>query len=146
MKPEDLNLADGKVEFWDLDHFAAERSLSEQIDLLKEDLALVAFSPELLVDVGWYPSAERPDVGRLTVRLVHGENWASPVHSTSTSEASELPTLIEGACTSARNIRVEIEAARHIQPPSGWVDVSLAWANTRSPRRLPPWHSTRVAA
>ncbi len=72
---ESIDLYNGEVVFNDLDLIVGV-PLSEQIDLLKEDLLQIDYDNLYLIDVGWYPEFDIN--GSFKVLVVHNYDWASP--------------------------------------------------------------------
>lgn len=77
MKPGDIDWLGGKVVYWDLDFLCLAGDIDVQIDGLKEDLAQIAYSPDVVLDLGWYP--EFSVGGAFSVRVVVRSDWDDPV-------------------------------------------------------------------
>jgi hypothetical protein len=81
MERDEIHLGSGRVVHWDLDRVDLHSPLAESLDWLKEDLALIEFPNDVIVDVGWYP--EFSLAGRFRVHVVRGHDWAQPAASAS---------------------------------------------------------------
>src|SRR5688572_17140179 len=95
MRPEDFDLGNGTVTFWDLDSLDAARSLADQRDHLKEDLAQIQFGDELILDIGWYPEFSAD--GEFVVSLVRADNWDAPVFEQRVADVPNLGAAVARA-------------------------------------------------
>ena len=75
------------------------RSLQDQREDLKEDLAQVRYLNGLIVDVGWYP--EFSEDGQFTVRVVADADWERPLFRMECSTISALMVTLRNACSIA---------------------------------------------
>ena len=77
MKSDDFDWGDGVVKYWDMAGISKEIELSKQLDELKEDLAQVYYTNDVLLDIGWYP--EFASNGAFVVTVVEHRNWDEPL-------------------------------------------------------------------
>lgn len=81
MSPKDTDWGAGRVTFWDLDNLDNlddNIPLLEQIDDLKEDLALVEYPYDVRLDIGWYPEFSRD--GSFVVVVAAASGWEKPLY------------------------------------------------------------------
>ena len=88
-----IDFSPGIVEYED---FPVQKGipLSEQIDILKEDLLQVMFygTKRLVIDLGWYPSFEKK--GKFQIRVVEESNWEKFSFYAETDNLEKLHTLL----------------------------------------------------
>ncbi|WP_257605312.1 hypothetical protein [Pseudomonas sp. UMAB-40] len=85
----DLTFITGKITYDEIS-VLKKIDLSNQIDLLKEDMLQVDYQGTHLLDVGWYPSFDIK--GSFQIRVIKDYNWDAPlVYST----AGTIRLLIE---------------------------------------------------
>jgi hypothetical protein len=99
MKATDIDWQSGKVIFWDLEFLDASKPLGDQLEDLKEDLALVQLQGDQLLDIGFYPEF-KPD-GAFAVCVVPSNDWDKPIfferHDNIADFLSCLPRAIVAA-------------------------------------------------
>lgn len=54
-----------------------DKSISDQINRLDEDLFQLIFNNGYIIDIGWYPSFEKD--GQFIIQLVSDGDWGNPV-------------------------------------------------------------------
>ncbi|MEZ4361925.1 MAG: hypothetical protein R3B48_17170 [Kofleriaceae bacterium] len=101
MKPDDIDWGPGEVVHWSLEKFDADRSLQEQLDELREDLAQVRFDEHTLLDLGWYPECDAD--GAFVVTVVRNEDWDEPVFR----EAAKAVPSLHSALARAVSVATE---------------------------------------
>jgi hypothetical protein len=73
-KLKDILLAKGgQIVYDDLTHLDTSKNMESQIVNLKEDLLQVAFSNNIILDIGWYPSFDIK--GSFHINLIKNSNW-----------------------------------------------------------------------
>lgn len=93
----DLTFITGKIAYDDLSSLK-NIDLSNQIDLLKEDMLQVEHSESYLLDVGWYPSFDIN--GSFQIRAIKDYDWGTPLYI---SKADTIQMLIK-EITLAQNV------------------------------------------
>jgi hypothetical protein len=99
MKPTEIDWRSGVVDYWALDFLDLRRDMTMQAENLKEDLAQVKYSSEILLDIGWYP--EFSPSGEFVVTVVRGGDWESPLFQGSANSAQALLTCLVTAVGAA---------------------------------------------
>jgi len=82
-----LKFAGGTITHDDLS-LLQEGALSEQVDLLKEDMLQVEFAGGFLLDVGWYPEFDA--AGGFRINVIRNYDWNRPVVALTAHETAEL--------------------------------------------------------
>lgn len=81
MKKTEINWKSGEIVFWDIDSLNANIPIDSQPNViendLKEDLVLVRFGKDIILDLGWYP--EFNPKGQFVLSVVKHENWENPI-------------------------------------------------------------------
>jgi len=96
MSPEEFYLASGDVEHWSLNTIDPNRTLVEQVDELKEDLAQIVYPVRgTRLDIGWYP--EFAPTGHFTVSVIQNDDWDKPLFSKSCESIADLRVLVKHA-------------------------------------------------
>ena len=96
MNESQINWRGGVVTHWDLDELEVQKDVFDQLDLFKEDLALVLYGSDVVLGLGWYP--EFQPHGRFVVQVAVSEDWEKPVlHLEARDVAKLIEHLNEGA-------------------------------------------------
>ena len=84
---EKLDFTPGKIAY---DDFNAdpETPLTDQTDLLKEDMFQVMYDDQYIIDVGWYPSFSQD--GSFQIVIIKDFNWSEPVCKRECRDMAEL--------------------------------------------------------
>jgi len=82
-----LKFAGGTITHDDLS-LLQECAVSEQVDLLKEDMLQVEYAGGLLLDVGWYPEFDA--AGGFRINVIRNCDWGRPVVALTAHETAEL--------------------------------------------------------
>jgi hypothetical protein len=82
-----LKFAGGTITHDDLS-LLQEGAVSEQVDLLKEDMLQVEFAGGFLLDVGWYPEFDA--AGGFRINVIRYYDWNRPVVALMAYETAEL--------------------------------------------------------
>jgi hypothetical protein len=85
----DLTFITGKITYDEISTLK-DIDLSNQIDLLKEDMLQVEYQGTHLLDVGWYPSFDTN--GSFQIRAIKDYDWEVPLVF---SKADTIQLLIE---------------------------------------------------
>jgi hypothetical protein len=88
-KLKDILLAKGgQIVYDDLTHLDISKNMESQIMNLKEDLLQVAFSNNIILDIGWYPSFDIR--GSFHINLIKNSNWDKPIGSIKCKKITDL--------------------------------------------------------
>lgn len=80
-----------------------DKPLSEQKDLLLEDLIQVKYGEHLILDVGWYPELDIN--GKFLIQIIRNQNWDTPLYRFSCTETNSLLESLAYAVTLAEKGR-----------------------------------------
>lgn len=69
--------------------------LSQQIEHLHEDLFLVKYGENYLMDLGWYP--EHDINGSFLLQIIFKEHWDKPILYSRCKTVSELKNIVNNA-------------------------------------------------
>ena len=100
-----LNFYSGNLIYWDLDDLDLTKKFIHQIDILKEDLAQIAYPNNILLDLGWYPSFDA--TGSFVLTLIKDENWDTPIEKSELCNIEELINSIEKLALKANDLSKE---------------------------------------
>ena len=106
MKCDEFNWQGGRIVRWVLDELDEHKPLASQATMLREDLAMVAYSNQIALDIGWYGEGGTTD-GEFMVLVVQDENWDNPLHKVTCADFRKLRNLI------ARSIQLASSEANH---------------------------------
>ncbi|PSL47546.1 hypothetical protein CLV51_102403 [Chitinophaga niastensis] len=87
-----INFKNGVITYNELSELDLEKTLKEQIDLLKEDMLQVEYKNNILLDVGWFPSFSLKGSFRITI--VQNFDWESPLRLKKTKKLNELIEIL----------------------------------------------------
>ncbi|WP_269632538.1 hypothetical protein [Pelomonas sp. BJYL3] len=99
MKPTEIDWRSGIIDYWDLDFLDLRQDMAAQAEYLKEDLAQVKYSSDVLLDIGWYP--EFSPSGEFVVTVIRGGDWESPLFQGSANSVQALLTCLVTAVVAA---------------------------------------------
>lgn len=89
--PEEFNLRDEQVVAWHLDELVgAIPDLPSSV--LIEDMAQIAVTEELILDVGWYPEGSKS--GRFIISLVKCFDWDHPLTVRECQNENDLRSIL----------------------------------------------------
>lgn len=74
---EKLNIEGVRITFNNFDDISPDKPLSEQLDVLKEDLLQLEIGEDYLIDVGYYPEFSLD--GEFKVFIIRDHDWAEPL-------------------------------------------------------------------
>jgi len=95
MTAEHLGLPSDSITYWALGSLDPSRTPQSQAAELKEDLAQSQISPNVILDIGWYPSFD-PN-GAFTVSVIQDMDWSAPVFSRRARSWPELRAAVAEA-------------------------------------------------
>ena len=98
----EFDLAGGEVLLWDLADLDPQLPLIDQLYELKEDLAVVRFPCEIVVDVGYYPEFTKS--GRFVVTVTPNADWDTPWFVFETQSIPELKNVLVTAIQTASDL------------------------------------------
>jgi len=101
MKSNDFIWHGGRVVHWDLDDLDLNKGILQQIDILKEDLALIEYDNDIIIGLGWLPEFN-PD-GRFVLDVIKSEDWDNPIAQIEAKNAASLEHIIKQAVSVARS-------------------------------------------
>lgn len=79
-----------------------DRPLEEQEFELTEDLVLIEYSENLMLDIGWYPEFSLD--GNLIVKVIKNKEWNKPIFEEMVYSNNQLLSAIKSALDVIENI------------------------------------------